>query len=51
MLFPRLHIHNFRRFLTLLAQFSGHQLKMNDMARSLKNKQEKGAVKPPFSVM
>lgn len=35
MLFPRLHIHNFRRFLTLLAQFSGHQLNMSDMARSL----------------
>ena len=35
MLFPRLYIHNFRRFLTLLAQFSGHQLNMSDMARSL----------------
>ena len=35
MLFPRLHIHSFRRFLTLLAQFSGHQLNMSDMARSL----------------
>jgi len=35
MLFPRLHIHNFRRFLTLLAQFSGHQLNMSDMARAL----------------
>ena len=35
MLFPRLNIHNFRRFLTLLAQFSGHQLNMSDMARSL----------------
>ena len=35
MLFPRLHIHNFRRFLTLLAQFSGHQLNMSNMARSL----------------
>ncbi len=34
-LFPRLHIHNFRRFLTLLAQFSGHQLNMSNMARSL----------------
>lgn len=34
-LFPRLHIHNFRRFLTLLAQFSGHQLNMSDMARAL----------------
>lgn len=35
MLFPRLNIHNFRRFLTLLAQFSGHQLNMSDVARSL----------------
>ena len=35
MLFPRLHIHNFRRFLNLLAQFSGHQLNMSNMARSL----------------
>jgi len=34
-LFPRLNIHNFRRFLTLLAQFSGHQLNMSNMARSL----------------
>ncbi len=34
-LFPRLNIHNFRRFLTLLAQFSGHQLNMSTMARSL----------------
>ena len=34
-LFPRLHIHSFRRFLTLLAQFSGHQLNMSTMARSL----------------
>jgi hypothetical protein len=34
-LFPRLNIHNFRRFLTLLAQFSGHQLNMSDMARTL----------------
>jgi len=34
-LFPKLNIHNFRRFLTLLAQFSGHQLNMSDMARSL----------------
>ena len=33
--FPRLNIHNFRRFLTLLAQFSGHQLNMSDMARAL----------------
>ena len=35
MLFPRLNIHNFRRFLILLAQFSGHQLNMSDMARAL----------------
>lgn len=35
MLFPRLNIHNFRRFLTLLAQFSGYQLNMSDMARAL----------------
>jgi predicted AAA+ superfamily ATPase len=35
MLFPRLHIHNFKRFLILLAQFSGHQLNMSDMARAL----------------
>jgi len=35
MLFPRLQIHSFRRFLTLLAQFSGHQLNMSDMARAL----------------
>ncbi len=34
-LFPRLKIHNFRKFLTLLAQFSGHQLNMSDMARAL----------------
>lgn len=34
-LFPRLKIHNFRRFLTLLSQYSGHQLNMSDMARSL----------------
>ena len=34
-LFPRLNIHNFRRFLTLLAQFSGHQLNMSAMARAL----------------
>jgi hypothetical protein len=27
-LFPILNIHNFRRFLTLLAQFSGHQLNL-----------------------
>ncbi|MFH2091103.1 MAG: DUF4143 domain-containing protein [Pseudomonadota bacterium] len=35
MLFPRLQILNFRRFLTLLAQFSGHQLNMSDMARAI----------------
>jgi len=34
-LFPRLNIHNFKRFLNLLAQFSGHQLNMSDMARAL----------------
>ncbi|MCC6221549.1 MAG: ATP-binding protein [Deltaproteobacteria bacterium] len=34
-LFPHLKIHNFRRFLTLLSQYSGHQLNMSDMARSL----------------
>lgn len=34
-LFPRLNIHNFRRFLTLLAQFSGHQMNMSHIARSL----------------
>ncbi|EFI32803.1 ATPase protein [Desulfonatronospira thiodismutans ASO3-1] len=34
-LFPRLNINNFRRFLLLLAQFSGHQLNMSEMARSL----------------
>ncbi|MBV5305319.1 MAG: ATP-binding protein [Desulfobulbaceae bacterium] len=34
-LFPKLNIHNFRRFLTLLAQFSGHQINMSDMARAL----------------
>ena len=34
-LFPRLNIHNFRRFLQLLAQFSGHQLNMSNMARAL----------------
>jgi predicted AAA+ superfamily ATPase len=34
-LFPKLNIHNFRRFLTLLAQFSGHQLNMSTMARAL----------------
>jgi len=34
-LFPRLNIHNFRRFLTLLAQFSGHQLNMSIMSRAL----------------
>jgi hypothetical protein len=34
-LFPRLNIQNYRHFLTLLSQFSGHQLNMSDMARSL----------------
>ncbi len=34
-LFPRLNIHNFRRFLTLLAQFSGHQMNMSILSRSL----------------
>ena len=34
-LFPRLNIYSFRRFLTLLAQFSGHQLNMSEMARAL----------------
>ncbi|MEA2110146.1 MAG: ATP-binding protein [Pseudomonadota bacterium] len=34
-LFPKLKMHNFRRLLTLLAQFSGHQLNMSDMARAL----------------
>lgn len=34
-LFPRLNIYNFRRFLTLLAQFSGHQLNMSILSRSL----------------
>ncbi len=34
-LFPRLNIHNFRRFLTLLAQFSGHQLNMSTISRAL----------------
>ncbi len=34
-LFPKLNIHNFKRFLALLAQFSGHQLNMSEMARSL----------------
>ncbi len=34
-LFPKLNIHNYRRFLTLLAQFSGHQLNMSNMARAL----------------
>lgn len=34
-LFPKLNLHHFRRFLLLLAQFSGHQLNMSDMARAL----------------
>ncbi|MEZ5449980.1 MAG: DUF4143 domain-containing protein [Thiolinea sp.] len=34
-LFPRLNLQNYRRFLSLLAQFSGHQLNMSEMARAL----------------
>jgi predicted AAA+ superfamily ATPase len=34
-LFPKLNIHAFKRFLILLAQFSGHQLNMMEMARSI----------------
>ena len=34
-LFSRLNIHHFRRFLSLLAQYSGHQLNMSSMARAL----------------
>lgn len=34
-LFPRLNIHTFKRFLSLLAQFSGHQINMSDIARAL----------------
>jgi len=34
-LFTRLNIHNFRRFLSLLAQHSGHQLNVSNMARAL----------------
>ncbi len=34
-LYPKLNIHNFKRFLAMLAQFSGHQLNMSEMARSL----------------
>ena len=34
-LFPRLNIHSFRRFLTLLAHHSGHQLNMSNIARAL----------------
>ena len=34
-LFPKLNIHNYRRFLSLLAQHSGHQLNMSSMARAL----------------
>ena len=33
--FPKLNIHKFRRFLTLLAHYSGHQLNMSDIARSI----------------
>lgn len=34
-LFPRLNIHHYRRFLSLLAQHSGHQLNMSNIARAL----------------
>jgi len=34
-LFPRLNIHHFRRFLSLLAQYSGHQMNMSSVARAL----------------
>ena len=34
-LFPKLNMHNFRRFLMMLAQFSGHQLNMSKMAGAL----------------
>jgi predicted AAA+ superfamily ATPase len=34
-LFPKLNLHVFKRFLTLLSQFSGHQLNMSEMSRSL----------------
>jgi len=34
-LFPKLNIHNFKRFMALLAQFSGHQLNMSEIGRSL----------------
>jgi len=34
-LFPRLNIHHFRKFLSLLAQHSGHQTNMSSMARAL----------------
>lgn len=34
-LFPRLQLHTFRQFLTLLAHYSGHQLNMSEMARAL----------------
>lgn len=34
-LFPRLNIYNYRRFLSLLAQHSGHQLNRSTMARTL----------------
>ena len=35
LLFPKLNIHHFRRFLSLLAHHSGHQLNMSQMARAL----------------
>ena len=34
-LFPKLNIHNYRHFLSLLAQHTGHQLNMSNMARAL----------------
>ncbi|PWQ92104.1 ATP-binding protein [Leucothrix pacifica] len=34
-LFPKLNIHVYRRFLSLLAHHSGHQLNMSSMARAL----------------
>ena len=34
-LFPKLNIHHFRRFLSLLAQYSGHQMNMSSVARAL----------------
>jgi hypothetical protein len=34
-LFPKINLHNFRTFLSLLAQFSGHQINMANIARAL----------------